>query len=108
VEDFCGDAMGMEEIGQCEESHRQEVNPEMMMDGPIVIDQLGNVEKKTIQSYHRGNCKMSESMNSTLVFFFTSDGGRIASLSRLGLFLMRNLRSFSVFGLVSKVYGLAA
>src|SRR4030042_795150 len=58
VHNLSGNAMALEEVRQSKEPHRQKINPDKMIDGPIVIYQLGNVEKKAIQLYHRGNCKM--------------------------------------------------
>jgi hypothetical protein len=29
------------------------------MNGPVVIDEFGDVEEEAVYSFHRGNCKMS-------------------------------------------------
>jgi hypothetical protein len=29
------------------------------MNGPVVIDEFGDVEEKAVYFFHRGNCKMS-------------------------------------------------
>jgi hypothetical protein len=57
--DLVGNVLTLEKVGQSEESHRQEVDPEKMINRPIVVSQLGDVQEETIHSFHRGNCKMS-------------------------------------------------
>jgi hypothetical protein len=59
VDDLGGNTMALEKVGQSEESHWKEVDPDKLTNGPIVIFQLGDVEEKTIHSFHRGNYKMS-------------------------------------------------
>jgi hypothetical protein len=38
----------LEEIGQSKKPHGQEVDPDEMIDWPVVIGQLGNMEENTI------------------------------------------------------------
>jgi hypothetical protein len=54
-----GNAVTLEEVGQSKKSHRHEVNPNKIMDGPVVIVQLGDMEENAVKSSHRLNCKMS-------------------------------------------------
>jgi hypothetical protein len=50
--------MPLEKIGQSEESHGKEVDPDEMMDRPVVIGQFGDMKKNTVKCSHRANCKM--------------------------------------------------
>ena len=54
VNDLGGNTTTLQQIGQCEKSHGQEVDPGKMMNGPIVIDQFGDVQEEAAQSFHRG------------------------------------------------------
>jgi hypothetical protein len=65
VDDLGGNAMALKEVGQSEEPHGQEVDPDEMMDRPVVIGQLGDMKKDTVKCSHRANCKMPESNIST-------------------------------------------
>jgi len=56
--DLAGNVLTVEKVGQSEHSHGQEVNPNKLTNGPIVISQLGDVEEEAVYSFHRGNCKM--------------------------------------------------
>jgi len=38
-------AMTLEKVSQSEESHRQEVDPDKLINGPIVISQPGDVDE---------------------------------------------------------------
>jgi hypothetical protein len=57
--DLGRNTMTLKEVGQSEESHWQEVDPDKLINRPIVISQLGDVKEETVHSFHRGNCKMS-------------------------------------------------
>jgi len=59
MNDLAGNVLTLEKVGQSEESHRQEIDPQKMTNRPIVVSQLGDVQEETIHSFHRGNCKMS-------------------------------------------------
>jgi hypothetical protein len=50
--------MPLEKIGQSEESHGKEVDPDEMMDRSVVIGQLRNMEENTGECSHGANCKM--------------------------------------------------
>jgi hypothetical protein len=41
--DLAGNVLTLEKLGQSEQSHRQEVDPEKLINRPIVISQLGDV-----------------------------------------------------------------
>jgi len=43
-----GDVVTLEEVSQSEESHGQEVDPNKIIDRPVVIVQLGDMEKNTV------------------------------------------------------------
>jgi hypothetical protein len=58
VDDLDGNMMTLEKIGQSKKPHGEEVDPDEMIDRPVVIGQLGNMEENTIKSSHRENCKM--------------------------------------------------
>jgi hypothetical protein len=58
VYDLGGNAMTLEKISQAEKSHREEVDPDEMIDRPVVIVQFGDMEKNTVEYSHRANCKM--------------------------------------------------
>jgi hypothetical protein len=60
-----GDVVTLEEVSQSEESHGQKVDPNKIIDRPVVIIQLGDMEKNTVKSSHWGNCKMSTGYIST-------------------------------------------
>jgi hypothetical protein len=60
MDDFNRDVTGLEEVGQPKESDGKKVDRGIMMERPIVICGLGDVEKKAIHSFHRGNCKTRE------------------------------------------------
>ena len=49
MHDLSGDAAALEKVGQSEESHGQEIDPDEMIDRPVVIGQLGNMEKNTVK-----------------------------------------------------------
>jgi hypothetical protein len=65
VHNLGGDLMTLEEIGQSEEPHGQEIDPDEMIDRPVIIGQLGDMEKNTVNSSHQRNCKMSRAIIST-------------------------------------------
>jgi len=46
--DLGGNAMTLEKVGQPKESHGQEIDPDEMIDGPVVISQLGDMKKNTV------------------------------------------------------------
>jgi hypothetical protein len=48
VYDLGGNAMTLEKVGQPKESHGQEIDPDEMIDGPVVISQLGDMKKNTV------------------------------------------------------------
>jgi hypothetical protein len=52
VDDLSGNTTTLENVGQSEESHRQEVDPDEMIDRPVIIGQLGNMEKNNIRATH--------------------------------------------------------
>jgi hypothetical protein len=58
VDDLGGNAIALEKVGQSEEPHGQEVDPDEMTDRPVIIGQLGDMEKNNVRFSHRGNCKM--------------------------------------------------
>jgi hypothetical protein len=58
VDDLGGNAIALEKVGQSEEPHGQEVDPDEMTDRPVIIGQLGDMEKNKIGTTHGGNCKM--------------------------------------------------
>jgi hypothetical protein len=58
VYDLGRNVMTLEKVGQSKESHRQEVDPDKLINGPIVISQLGDVDEEAVHSFHRENCKM--------------------------------------------------
>jgi hypothetical protein len=66
VYDLGGNAMALKEVGQSEEPHGEEVDPDEMMDRPVVIGQLGDMKKNTVKGSHRANCKMLARNISTL------------------------------------------
>jgi hypothetical protein len=70
VDDLGGNTITLEEIGQSKEPHGQEVDPDEMIDRPVVIGQLGNMEENTIKFSHRGNCKMLTGYISTSPKYF--------------------------------------
>jgi len=47
-----GNALTLEKVGQPEESHGQEVDPDEMADRTVIIIQLGNMEKNKIKATH--------------------------------------------------------
>jgi hypothetical protein len=69
VYDLGGNAMLLEKVGQSKKPHGQEVDPDEMIDRPVIIGQLGDMEENKVKSSHRGNCKMSEWVFSTLFHF---------------------------------------
>jgi hypothetical protein len=58
VYDLSGYATALEKVSQSEEAHGQEIDPDEMIDRPVIVDQLGDMEKNNVRSSHRGNCKM--------------------------------------------------
>jgi hypothetical protein len=60
----------LEKIGQSKKPQGQEVDPDEMIDRPVVIGQLGNMEENTIESSHRRNCKMLTGYISTSPKYF--------------------------------------
>jgi hypothetical protein len=66
VHNLSGNAMTLEKIGQSEEPHGKEVDPDEMMDRPVVIGQLRDMKKNTVKCSHRPNCKMLIDNISTL------------------------------------------
>jgi hypothetical protein len=46
--------MALKKIGQAEESHGHEVDPDELIDWPVIIGQLRNMEKNTGDCSHRG------------------------------------------------------
>jgi hypothetical protein len=58
VDDLGGNTTTLEKVGQPEEAHGQKVDPDEMMDRPVIVGQLGNMEKNKIKATHGGNCKM--------------------------------------------------
>jgi hypothetical protein len=58
VDDLGGNTMTLEKVGQSEEPHGQEVDPDEMTDRPVIIGQFGDMEKNRIKAAHGGNCKM--------------------------------------------------
>jgi hypothetical protein len=51
--------MTMEKVGQSEEPHGQEIDPQETIDRPVVIGQLGDMKKNAVKGAHRANCKMT-------------------------------------------------
>jgi hypothetical protein len=51
--DLSGNAMALKKIGQPEEPHGKEVDPGEMIDRPVVIGQLRNMEENTGECSHR-------------------------------------------------------
>jgi hypothetical protein len=41
--DLVRNVVALEKVGQSEQSHRQEIDPDKLPNGPIVISQLGDV-----------------------------------------------------------------
>jgi hypothetical protein len=66
VHNLSGNAMTLEKIGQSEEPHGKEVDPDEMMNRSVVIGQLRDMEKNTVECSHRPNCKMLIDNISTL------------------------------------------
>jgi hypothetical protein len=60
-----GDVVTLEEVSQSEESHGQKVDPNKIINRPVVIVQLGDMEKNTVKFSHWGNCKMPTGYIST-------------------------------------------
>jgi len=58
VHDLSGDVMTLEKVGQPEEPHGQEIDPDEIIDRSVVIGQLGNMEEETVHLFHRRDCKM--------------------------------------------------
>jgi hypothetical protein len=58
VYNLSGKTMALEKVGQSEEPHGQEVDPDEMTDRPVIIGQFGDMEKNEIKVTHGGNCKM--------------------------------------------------
>jgi hypothetical protein len=50
--------MALKKIGQSQEPHGQEVDPDEMTDRPVIIGQFGDMEKNKVKATHGGNCKM--------------------------------------------------
>jgi hypothetical protein len=59
VYDLGGNAMTLEKVGQPEEPHGQEVDPDEMTDRPVIIGQFGNMEKNKIKTTHGGIVRCS-------------------------------------------------
>jgi hypothetical protein len=59
VDDLGGNTMTVETIGQSEEPHGQEVNPDEMTDRPVIIGQFGDMEKDKIKATHGGIVRCS-------------------------------------------------
>jgi len=66
VYDLGRNVMTLEKIGQSEEPHGKEVDPDEVTDRPVVIRELGDMEKNTVKCSHRANCKMPTRNISTL------------------------------------------
>jgi hypothetical protein len=62
VDDLSGNAMALEKVGQSEESHGQKVDPDEMVDRPIIIGQLGDMEENKIRATHGGIVRCSRSV----------------------------------------------
>jgi hypothetical protein len=58
VHHLSGNAMALEKVGQSKKPHGQKVNPHKIVDRPVIIGQLGDMEKNKVKSSHWGNCKM--------------------------------------------------
>jgi hypothetical protein len=58
VYDLGGNAIALQKVGQSQEPHGHEVDPDEMTDRPVIIGQLGDMEKKKFGTTHGGNCKM--------------------------------------------------
>jgi len=52
VNHFGGDLVPMEKIRQGQEPHGEEVNPDERTDGPVIVVQLGDMDKEAIQFFH--------------------------------------------------------
>jgi hypothetical protein len=52
VDDLSGNALTLEKVRQSEEPHGQEIDPDEMTDRPVIIGQLGDVEKNKIEATH--------------------------------------------------------
>jgi hypothetical protein len=59
VYDLGRNAMTLEKVGQPEEPHGQEVDPDEMTDRPVIIGQFGNMEKNKIKTTHGGIVRCS-------------------------------------------------
>jgi hypothetical protein len=49
----------VEEVGQSEKPHGQEVDPDEMTDRPVIIGQFGDMEKNKIKATHGGIVRCS-------------------------------------------------
>jgi hypothetical protein len=59
VDDLGGNALTLKKVGQSEESHGQEVDPDEMADRTVIIGQFGDVEKDKIKVTHGGIVRCS-------------------------------------------------
>jgi hypothetical protein len=59
VYDLGGNMMTLEKVGQSEKPHGHEIDPDEMIDRPVIIGQFWDMEKNTVKFSHRRNCKMS-------------------------------------------------
>jgi hypothetical protein len=48
VYDLSGNAMTLEKVSQTKKPHGEKIDPDEMMDGPVVIGQLGDMKENTI------------------------------------------------------------
>jgi len=44
--------MTLEEVSQCQESHRKEVDPDELTNRPVIVDHFGDVKKEAIHFSH--------------------------------------------------------
>jgi hypothetical protein len=49
VHNLSGNVMTLEKVRQSEEPHGQEIDPDEMIDRPVVIGQLGNMKEETVK-----------------------------------------------------------
>jgi hypothetical protein len=92
VDDLSGNAMALEKVGQSQKPHGQEVDPDEMMDRPVIIGQLGNMEENKIRATHGGIVRRSRvvfqpKLKKIAKWFAEkkSNDPRVNSLHRLGV-----------------------
>jgi hypothetical protein len=54
VNDLGGNVLAVEKIGQPKKPHGKEIDPNELVNGPIIILQLGDMEEETVHLFHRG------------------------------------------------------